>query len=72
MEDKAKLMEMLKQDMKHWSADVLREALRFIDDKCLTENENGAWWWKLRRSVYAELVSREANDELPAAVNTIV
>ena len=70
MEDKDKLMEMLKQDMQHWSADVLREALRFIDDKCLSQEDG--WWWKLRRSVYAELVSREANDELPAAVNTIV
>ena len=63
MDDKTKLMEMLKQDMQHWSADALKEALRFVDDKCLSENENGSWWWKLRRSLYAELTSREAGDK---------
>ena len=63
MDDRAKLMEMLKQDMKRWSVDLLKEALHFVDDKCLSQNENGTWWWKLRRLIYAEMISREAGDE---------
>ena len=62
MYDKEKLMKMLLLDMKHWSIDALKEALRFVDDKCLSENENGSWWWKLRRSIYAELVSRKTEN----------
>ena len=63
MDDRAKLMEMLQMDMKHWSVNVLKEALHFVDDKCLSEYDNGLFWWELRRLIYAELISREAGDE---------
>ena len=61
--DMKKLLETLQQDMKHWSADALKEALDYADDKCLTMNTNDVWWWKLRRSIGAELKSREERHE---------
>ena len=58
MDDKAKLMEMLKQDMRHWSADALKEASRFVDDKVLNQNDSCYWWWKIRKAIDAELEAR--------------
>ena len=62
MDDKERLLAKLKLDMKSWSVGVLKDFLHLVDDKCLSENGNG-WWWKLRRSVYAELVSRGDSHE---------
>ena len=59
MDDKVKLMEMLKQDMKHWSADALKEARRFVDDKCLNQTDSVFWWWKIRKAIDAELEARK-------------
>ena len=58
MDDKAKLMEMLKQDMQHWSADALKEARRFVDDKVLNQNDSCYWWWQIRKAIDAELEAR--------------
>lgn len=62
MDDKDKLLAKLKLDMKHWSVDALKDFLQLVDDRCLSDNGNG-WWWKLRRSLYAELISRENSHE---------
>ena len=56
--DKEKLMQMLKQDMKHWSADALKEARLFVDDKCLNQTSNVFWWWKIRKAIEQELEGR--------------
>ena len=58
--DKDKLMEMLMLDMKHWSADALKEARRFVDDKCLNQSDSVYWWWKLRKSIDAELAKKNS------------
>ena len=51
--NKEQLLEVLKEDMKHWSAGALYYALSFVDDKCLCgDSDNDAavarWWWELR------------------------
>ena len=58
--NKEQLLEVVKEDMKHWPVGALKYALSFVDDKCLCiDGDNDvAWWWKLRRAVCDEMGKR--------------
>jgi len=56
--NKDQLLEIIKQDMRHWSADALKEARSFVDDKCLNQTDSVFWWWQLRKAIDAELNNR--------------
>jgi len=56
--NKDQLLEVIKEDMKHWSADALKEARLFVDDKCLNQTDSVFWWWQLRKAIDAELNNR--------------
>ena len=63
--NKEQLLEVVKEDMKHWSVGALKYALAFIDDKCLcVDGDNDAdvarWWWELRKAVREVLDKRES------------
>ena len=58
--NKDQLLEVIKQDMRHWPVGALKYAMAFVDDKCLCVDGDydTAWWWKLRKAIDAELNNR--------------
>ena len=60
MGDKERLRQALLQDMKHWSPEVLREALSYVDGMYLSQTgEDLLWWQDLQKAIEKELDARE-------------
>lgn len=54
------LMKMLLLDMKHWSPEVLREALSYVDGMYLSQTgEDRLWWQYLQKAIEKELNEKE-------------
>ena len=62
MSEKEKLKAMLLLDIKRWTEDVLKEALLFVDDKCLEPDgpNDLHWWWDLRKAIRLQLDIKRA------------
>ncbi len=65
MIDMEKLKKMLFIDMRHWSVEALREANRYVNDKCLNvyDADEFRWWWDLRKEIREQLDAKEARND---------